>query len=76
MNPNSLYTGSIQTLERIPDRIRRLFRNASELDQNQLFRMSADRGLFICQSQSLNLHVTSPNVSKLVSFASSQFELY
>lgn len=59
--------GSIQHIMEIPPKIRELYKTAWELSQKVLIDMSADRGAFICQSQSLNLFVESPNFAKLSS---------
>ncbi len=59
--------GSVQNINRIPDIIKGLYKTAWELSQKVLIDLSADRGAFICQSQSLNLFVESPNFKKLSS---------
>lgn len=59
--------GSIQHIMEIPSGIRELYKTAWELSQKVLIDMSADRGAFICQSQSLNLFVENPNFAKLSS---------
>ncbi len=59
--------GSIQNIERIPDDLKALYKTAYELSQKVLIDMAADRGAFICQSQSLNLFVEEPNFGKLTS---------
>ena len=59
--------GSILNIHRIPAEIKELYKTAWELSQKSLIDLSADRGAFICQSQSLNLFVESPNFKKLSS---------
>jgi len=59
--------GSIQNIDVIPDHIKELYKTAYELSQKVIIDMSADRGAFICQSQSLNLFVENPSFSKLSS---------
>ena len=59
--------GSIQTIESIPASVRSVFRTAWEIPQRAVLDMAADRGAFICQSQSLNIHMEEPTVSKLTS---------
>ncbi len=59
--------GSIQHIMQIPAPIRELYKTAWELSQKVLIDMSADRGAFICQSQSLNLFVENANFAKLSS---------
>jgi len=59
--------GSVQNIEGIPQELKDMYKTAYELSQKVLIDMSADRGAFICQSQSLNLFVESPNFGKLSS---------
>jgi ribonucleoside-diphosphate reductase alpha chain len=59
--------GSIQKINEIPDDIKELYKTVWEIKQRNLIDMAADRGAFICQSQSLNLFVDSPSISKLTS---------
>lgn len=59
--------GSVQHIEEIPAEIRELYKTVWEIKQRNLIDMAADRGAFICQSQSLNLFVDSPNTAKLTS---------
>jgi ribonucleoside-diphosphate reductase alpha chain len=59
--------GSVQSIQQIPEKIRMRFRTVWELTMRSLIDMSADRGPFICQSQSLNLFVSNPTPSKISS---------
>ncbi len=59
--------GSVQHIEEIPKDIRELYKTVWEIKQRNLIDMAADRGAFICQSQSLNLFVDNPNTAKLTS---------
>ncbi|MBA4166438.1 MAG: ribonucleoside-diphosphate reductase subunit alpha, partial [Chitinophagaceae bacterium] len=59
--------GSIQNIESIPADIKELYKTVWEIKQRNLIDMAADRGAYICQSQSLNLFVDTPNASKLTS---------
>ena len=59
--------GSVQHIEEIPVEIRELYKTVWEIKQRNLIDMAADRGAFICQSQSLNLFVDNPNTAKLTS---------
>ncbi len=59
--------GSVADIERIPDRLRSVYRTAWEIPQRSLIDMAADRGAFIDQSQSLNLFMESPTIGKLSS---------
>lgn len=59
--------GSIQNIEGIPADIKELYKTVWEIKQRNLIDMAADRGAYICQSQSLNLFVESPTTNKLTS---------
>lgn len=59
--------GSIQHIEEIPADIKELYKTVWEIKQRNVIDMAADRGAFICQSQSLNLFVDNPTTSKLTS---------
>ena len=59
--------GSIQAVDRIPQNIKDLYKTVWEIKQKSLLEMSADRGAYICQSQSLNVHMQDPNFGKLTS---------
>lgn len=57
--------GSVQGIPDIPDDVKALFKTAWEIRQKTIIDMAADRGPFICQSQSLNLFLEEPNYQKL-----------
>ena len=59
--------GSVQGVDELPAETRAVFATAWEIKQRALIDMAADRGAFICQSQSLNLFVESPDYAKLSS---------
>ena len=59
--------GSVQNIHEIPENLKELYKTVWEIKQRNLIDMAADRGAYICQSQSLNLFVDSPNTSKLTS---------
>jgi len=59
--------GSIQHLEVIPQEIRDKYKTVWEMPMRHLIDMAADRGAYICQSQSLNLWLEDPNYSNLTS---------
>ena len=59
--------GSIQGIEEIPDDIKLLYRTVWEVSQKSIIDMAADRGAFICQSQSMNIHMQDANFGKLTS---------
>ncbi len=59
--------GSIQAIEGIPEDLKDMYKTVWELSQKVIIDMAAERGAFICQSQSLNLFVENPNFGKLSS---------
>ncbi|RSK49631.1 ribonucleoside-diphosphate reductase subunit alpha [Hymenobacter rigui] len=59
--------GSVQDIPSIPQHIKDLYKTVWEISQRRIIDMSADRGAYICQSQSLNLHVLNVNFGKLTS---------
>jgi len=59
--------GSVQDIPEIPEHIKELYKTVWEIKQRTLIDMGADRGAFICQSQSLNLFVDRPSTGKLTS---------
>ncbi|WP_142683364.1 ribonucleoside-diphosphate reductase subunit alpha [Chitinophaga polysaccharea] len=61
------HNGSIQNIAEIPANIKELYKTVWEIKQRNLIDMAADRGAFICQSQSLNLFVDTPTTGKLTS---------
>jgi ribonucleotide reductase alpha subunit len=59
--------GSIQHLTNIPEHIRSKYKIVWEIPMKHIIDMSADRGMYICQSQSLNLWMEDPVYNKLTS---------
>ena len=59
--------GSIQNITGIPDSIKAVYRTVWEIKQRSVIDMAADRGAFIDQSQSLNVHMSDPNFGKITS---------
>lgn len=59
--------GSVQHIPEIPADIKALYKTVWEISQKRLLDMAADRGAFIDQSQSLNVHMAAPNIGKLSS---------
>lgn len=59
--------GSIQHIDLIPENIKELYKTVWELSMRDIIDMSAERGWFIDQSQSLNLFVEGANMAKLTS---------
>ncbi|CAF0999755.1 unnamed protein product [Brachionus calyciflorus] len=61
------HNGSIQRIDGIPDDLKKLYRTVWEIPQKNLINMAADRGAFIDQSQSLNIHLADPTFGKMSS---------
>lgn len=59
--------GSVQNVSSIPVSIKNKYKTVWEIKQKAVLDMAADRGAYICQSQSLNVHIAEPTVSKLTS---------
>lgn len=59
--------GSVQDIAEIPQEIKDIYKTVWEIKQRAVIDMAADRGAYICQSQSLNLFIQSPNFAKLTS---------
>merc|ERR1711972_586735 len=61
------HNGSVQHIERVPSDIKELYKTVWEIKQRAVLDMAADRGAYIDQSQSLNIHVVDANATKLSS---------
>lgn len=59
--------GSVQDIPEIPQNIKDLYKTVWEISQKAIIDMAADRGAYICQSQSMNVHIQDPNFGKLTS---------
>src|SRR5262249_34542966 len=59
--------GSIQRIPNIPDDIKALYKTVWEISQKTIVQMAADRGAYIDQSQSLNIHLKEPTMGKITS---------
>merc|ERR1712038_1154982 len=59
--------GSVQNIDEIPDNIKALYKTVWEISQKTIITMAADRGAYIDQSQSLNIHIAEPTYKKLTS---------
>jgi ribonucleoside-diphosphate reductase alpha chain len=57
--------GSIQHMEELPRALRNRFRTVYEISQKSIIDMAADRGIFICQSQSMNIFMENATFNKL-----------
>ncbi|PRY86166.1 ribonucleoside-diphosphate reductase subunit alpha [Mongoliibacter ruber] len=59
--------GSVQAIPNIPQNIKDIYKTVWEISQRVIIDMSADRGAYICQSQSMNVFMQDPNFGKLTS---------
>ena len=59
--------GSVQNIEEIPIELKEIYKTVWEIKQRAVIDMAADRGAYICQSQSLNLFIQDANFAKLTS---------
>lgn len=59
--------GSIQKINEVPQKIKDLYKTAWEISQKAIIEQAADRGAYICQSQSLNIFMENANFGKLTS---------
>jgi len=59
--------GSVQKIEEIPKELRDVYKTVWEVPQRIILDLAADRSPFICQSQSLNVHIADPSSKKLTS---------
>jgi ribonucleoside-diphosphate reductase alpha chain len=59
--------GSVQNIAEVPQEMKEIYKTVWEIKQRAIIDMAADRGAYICQSQSLNLFVDQPNFAKLTS---------
>jgi ribonucleoside-diphosphate reductase alpha subunit len=59
--------GSVQNINEVPQKLKDLYKTAWEISQKSIIELSADRGAYICQSQSLNIFMENANFGKLTS---------
>uniref|UniRef100_A0A665WKB9 Ribonucleoside-diphosphate reductase n=1 Tax=Echeneis naucrates TaxID=173247 RepID=A0A665WKB9_ECHNA len=64
---NQLIAQNGSDIENIPDDLKQLYKTVWEISQKKIIKMAADRGAYIDQSQSLNIHIAEPNYGKLTS---------
>mgnify|MGYP006078623541 FL=1 len=62
-----LYEGSVQNIKEIDQDLKDLYKTSWEIKQKKIIDMSADRGKYICQTQSLNIYMEDPDFQKLSS---------
>ena len=67
MNKIKANNGSIQSIAEIPQNIKDLYKTVWEVSQKKVIDMAADRGAYICQSQSMNIHLLDANFGKMTS---------
>jgi ribonucleoside-diphosphate reductase alpha chain len=59
--------GSVQNIPEIPQNLKDLYKTVWEISQKTIIDLAADRGAYVCQSQSMNLFLQDPNFGKLTS---------
>jgi len=59
--------GSVQSIPNIPADVKAVYKTVWEISQKKVLDLAADRGAFICQSQSLNVHLSAPTTGQLTS---------
>lgn len=59
--------GSVQNVPGVPQNIKDIYKTVWEISQRSIIDMAADRGAYICQSQSMNVFMQDPNFGKLTS---------
>lgn len=59
--------GSVQNIDEIPNDLKEIYKTVWEISQKTIIELGADRGAYIDQSQSLNIHVADPTFAKLTS---------
>ena len=61
------HNGSVQKIKEIPDDLKYLYRTVWEISQKKIIDLAVSRAPYIDQSQSLNIHLSEPNFSKITS---------
>lgn len=61
------HNGSVANIPSIPDDVKAIYKTVWEISQKKVLDLAADRGAFICQSQSLNIHLQAPTLGQLTS---------
>lgn len=67
--------GSVQNIPNISERLKEIYKTAWEVKQRGILEMAADRGIYIDQSQSLNIHLADPSYSKVTSLHFASWKL-
>jgi len=61
------HNGSVQNIPNIPADVKAIYKTVWEISQKKVLDLAADRGAYICQSQSLNVHLQAPTMGQLTS---------
>jgi ribonucleoside-diphosphate reductase subunit M1 len=61
------HNGSVQNIPTIPDDVKAIYKTVWEISQKKVIDLAADRGAYICQSQSMNIHLQAPTLGQLTS---------
>ncbi|KAI9573683.1 ribonucleotide reductase [Boletus coccyginus] len=61
------HNGSVASIPDIPDDVKEIYKTVWEISQKKVIDLAADRGAYICQSQSLNIHLQAPTLGQLTS---------
>jgi ribonucleoside-diphosphate reductase subunit M1 len=61
------HNGSVASIPSVPNDVKAIYKTVWEISQKKVIDLAADRGAFICQSQSLNIHLQSPTIGQLTS---------
>jgi ribonucleoside-diphosphate reductase alpha chain len=67
MNKIKAENGSVQNIPEIPQDVKDRYKTVWEISQKTIIDMAADRGAFVCQSQSMNIHLQDANFGKMTS---------
>lgn len=59
--------GSVQSILEIPEDVRKIYRTVWEVSQKVVIDMATDRAVFVCQSQSMNIHMANPTIDQIAS---------
>jgi len=59
--------GSVQKIPTVPADIKAIYKTVWEISQKKILDLAADRGAYVCQSQSLNVHLQAPTTGQLTS---------
>ena len=66
-NMTIAHNGSVQNIPGIPDNVKAIYKTVWEISQKKVINLTMDHGAFICQSQSMNIHLQAPTLGQLTS---------